>query len=544
MAYVYPNRTDVVSVPSRHEFIDPRTLNFPIYTNPFGVAEPSSLVPIDPVSGFHPNLTYLVQMEQKRSLSLHQYLENEGLVPSKEEELKRRNVIAKLKKIVLSWIKNVAWRHQLPKQQIRLARATILAYGSYGLGVHGSESDIDALCVGPFFATMEDFFDVLRDLLEKNRDISEMHCVKDAKVPLMRFKFDGISVDLPYARLQVSSVPEYVNTLDPFFFWNIDEISWKSLSGVRANRCILQLVPNLENFRALLRCVKFWAKTRGIYGNLRGFLGGVHLAILAALISQRHPNASLASSVSIFFGTYAFWPWPTPVTLLDGMMPPTVDFNDIRPLMPIRLPHSHEYCHSNITRSTFLRIREELLRGHAMSGDIFKSHFDWKNIFEPFPYFERYAKFLKISLSALDHDKLRDWVGWVKSRFRTLILKLEEVCSFCDPYPTENDDFEVGKPTTVFYWGLEFRRSESTDIKSIEEAFVKNLNNGYQDSPGTIKLAILHGYELPNSMQLNTGGRNGSKAYWEISNSSRQRIPLYLRHLPQQSRDHVAADKD
>ena len=37
-----------------------------------------------------------------------------------------------------------------------------------------------------------------------------------------------------------------LNVLNPYFLRNIDETSWKSLSGVRANECILQLVPNVE----------------------------------------------------------------------------------------------------------------------------------------------------------------------------------------------------------------------------------------------------------------------------------------------------------
>lgn len=45
-------------------------------------------------------------------------------------------------------------------------------------------------------------------MLASMTEISDIHCVKDAKVPLMRFKFDGIAVDLPYAQLQVPSVPE------------------------------------------------------------------------------------------------------------------------------------------------------------------------------------------------------------------------------------------------------------------------------------------------------------------------------------------------
>nr|GMC69700.1 nuclear poly(A) polymerase 3 [Ipomoea batatas] len=87
------------------------------------------------------------------------------------------------------------------------------------------QSDIDVLCVVPCFANMV-----------------------DAKVPLMRFKFDGIPVDLPYAQLKVVSIPEVssdaislmaatnVNVFNPFFMRNIDESNWKSLSGIRANR--------------------------------------------------------------------------------------------------------------------------------------------------------------------------------------------------------------------------------------------------------------------------------------------------------------------
>lgn len=45
-------------------------------------------------------------------------------------------------------------------------------------------------------------------MLKSRPEVAEIHCVKDAKVPLMRFKFDGILVDLPYARLNILSVPE------------------------------------------------------------------------------------------------------------------------------------------------------------------------------------------------------------------------------------------------------------------------------------------------------------------------------------------------
>ncbi|KAI8005418.1 Nuclear poly(A) polymerase 3 [Camellia lanceoleosa] len=140
--------------------------------------------------------------------------------------------------------------------------------------VHNSESNIDALCVGPCFATLtEDFFVVLHSMFTSRPEVSEVHCITDAEVPLMRFKLDGISIDLPYAQLKVMSVPEVsvmhvepnlskqfvstvvsvytqgshnVDILNTFFLSDIDETSWRSLSGVHANKCILRHLLSME----------------------------------------------------------------------------------------------------------------------------------------------------------------------------------------------------------------------------------------------------------------------------------------------------------
>lgn len=489
------------------------------------------------------NPAVLIRMDEERSRSLLEFMANEGLVPPSEEEQKREHVIEKLKEIVRAWVKKVAWQRRLPKEQIAAACATVLTYGSYGLGVHGPESDIDALCVGPFFTTMaEDFFIVLRNMLKSIPEVSEIHCVKDAKVPLMRFKFDGISVDLPFAQLKVLHIHENVNLLDPMLLRGIDETSWKSLSGVLVNSCIIQLVPNLENFQSMLRCVKLWAKRRGVYGTLHGFFGGVHLAILAAHICQRNPDASLNLLIASFFKTFAYWPWPTPVMLEDGRFPMTGDCSDTRSLMPIRLPFSpYEYCHSNITRSTFYKIRAEFLRGHAMTKDLIRPDFQWNSLFEPFPYPRKYPRFVKIFLSASDNEELGDWVGWVKSRFRALLLKLEEVQGLCDPNPTEYADPEVEEPNMVFYWGLQPGRA-FIDIEPVEKDFMKNISNGYQGPFGRIELSIVHASELPKNAQFEAGSGTETKACWKILDYNQRRIPVYSQHLPNYLVGYVATD--
>ncbi|KAL6990121.1 Nuclear poly(A) polymerase 3 [Sarracenia purpurea var. burkii] len=531
----YANQNQGVSVPF-HRLVDLPPVN-PYLTfvpgPPIGLMNPSNgpvvqqwvpaNVPVVAPVSFVLTPTFLARLEEARSRSLIQLMEDEGLVPSTEEEVKRRKVIEKLKQVVMEWIKRVARQRWLHEHNITAASATVLTYGSYGLGVHNSQSDIDALCVGPRFATMaEDFFIVLHDMLSSRPDVSEVHCVRDAKVPLMRFKLDGISIDLPYAQLKVMTVPENVDIVNPFFLRDIDETSWRSLSGVHANECILRLLPNMEIFQSLLRCVKLWAKRRGVYGNLLGFFGGVHLAILAAFICQRNSNASLSSLISSFFRTFAFWPWPTPVILQDGMLPIAVSAAEIRSLMPIRLPcRPHEYCHTNITKSTFYKIRAEFLRGHALTMDLLRPDFDWARVFEPFPYTKKYTRFLKICLSASEQDELGEWVGWVKSRFRSLVIKLEEIQGFCDPNPTEYVDVNIAEPNIVFYWGLQPGRSGFLHIKPLKENFVKSISNGYQGSTGKIMLSIVQASQLPKNARFDTESNEGSKAHFE------QLVPIY-----------------
>ncbi|KAL8245005.1 hypothetical protein R6Q59_011263 [Mikania micrantha] len=480
------------------------------------------LIPVQ----FALNPAVVAQIELDRSISLQQFMNDEGLVPSQEEERRRFNVIQKLKEIAIKWIKRVAYLHRLPQNHTRVASATILTYGSYGLGVHNAASDIDALCVGPWFASLtEDFFTVLHDILAKRVGVSDIQCVKDAKVPLMRFKFEGISVDLPYAQLQVTTVPENVDILNPLFLNGIDETSWKSLSGVRANNSILQLVPNVKIFQQLLRCVKLWAKRRGVYGNLFGFFGGVHLAVLTAYVCQRNPNVSLAGLVSIFFKTFASWPWPAPVLLQQGIMMPH-HHSETRSLMPIQLPSSpHEFCHSNVTISTFMKIRTEFSRGYCYTQELLKSQFDWRNLFEPYPYSKIYQQFLKICLSTSNEDYLGDWIGWVKSRFRGLLVKLEEVHVFYDPNPTEYFDTTIKDPNVVFYWGLVPGKNNLLNLDSIQDGFKKNLGMGHKGVTGNITLLVVQSSQLPKNLQ--------NFDTHPMFPSSGQLVPMYANHVPQ-----------
>lgn len=71
----------------------------------------------------------------------------------------------------------------------------------------------------------------------------------------------------------------------------------------------------MRKFQVLLRCIKLWARRRGLHCHLLGFFAGIHLAILAAYVCQRYPNASVNGLFTMFFEIFAHWPWQNPVSL-------------------------------------------------------------------------------------------------------------------------------------------------------------------------------------------------------------------------------------
>lgn len=54
----------------------------------------------------------------------------------------------------------------------------------------------------------EDFFFILHNILDEIEEVTELQPVPDAHVPVMKFKFDGISIDLLYASVSLLVVPD------------------------------------------------------------------------------------------------------------------------------------------------------------------------------------------------------------------------------------------------------------------------------------------------------------------------------------------------
>ncbi|KAK5578775.1 hypothetical protein RB653_008448 [Dictyostelium firmibasis] len=454
--------------------------------------QPTILGVTEPISTAPPS-----SIDYKLSTELENTLISFNLFESPEESRKREEILGKLNQIVREWAKQVSLKKGYPEQTASEVVAKIFTFGSYRLGVHGPGSDIDTLCVGPKHIMRTDFFDDLSDILKVHPEITEFTTVKDAFVPVIKMVFSGIPIDLIYAKLALTAIPEELNDLiDESFLKNIDEKSILSLNGCRVTDQILKLVPNIPNFRMALRCIKLWAIRRGIYSNILGFLGGVSWALLTARICQLYPNSAPSTIIHRFFKVYEIWKWPAPILLCHiqegGILGPKVwnPKRDKAHLMPIITP-AYPSMNStyNVSKSTLQLMKSEFVRGAEITRKIETGECTWKNLLEKCDFFTRYSFYIEIDCYSMNEEDHRKWEGWIESKLRFLISNLESTpkMKFAVPYPKvfANNLHKANNPDqicTSFFMGLSFNFSNTPGAdKSVD------LTKAVTEFTGTIK---------------------------------------------------------
>ncbi|KAL5200505.1 hypothetical protein ABZP36_021708 [Zizania latifolia] len=459
----------------------------------------------DPISLAGP-----VEADLQKTADLKKFLIEAGLYESSEESARREEVLQELDNIVKDWVKQLTSQRGYTDQMIEEANAVLFTFGSYRLGVHGPGADIDTLCVGPSYVNREeDFFIVLHEILSQTNEVTELQPVPDAHVPVMKFKFHGISIDLLYASVSLLVVPPDLDISQGSVLYDIDEVTVRSLNGCRVADQILRLVPNIENFRTTLRCLKYWAKRRGVYSNVTGFLGGVNWALLVARVCQLYPNAVPSMLVSRFFRVFTQWRWPNPVMLCaieeDELGFPVWDprkyHRDRSHHMPIITP-AYPCMNSsyNVSTSTLRVMMEQFQFGNKICQEIDMNKANWSALFEPFQFFEAYKNYLQVDIIAEDDEDLRLWKGWVESRLRQLTLKIERDTYGmlqCHPYPHEYADPSRQCAHCAFFMGLsrkegvKIQEGQQFDIRGTVDEFRLDISMYGYWRPG-MELAVSH----------------------------------------------------
>ncbi|KAL8585161.1 hypothetical protein ACOMHN_013176 [Nucella lapillus] len=365
----------------------------------------------------------------------------EAMIPhdvfESEAELHHRmEVLACINDLVREWIKDVSrTKNNIPESKVNTFGGKVFTFGSYRLGVHTKGADIDTLCVAPRHVERSDFFKSFVELMKGRMEVKELRAVEEAFVPVIKMTYDGIELDMLFARLALPTIPEDIDLRHESHLKNLDEKSVRSLNGCRVTDEILHLVPNKENFRMTLRAIKLWAKKKGVYSNSLGYLGGVSWAMLVARVCQLYPNAAPATLVHRFFLVLSKWDWPTPVLLKpldsenrlgfpvwDARINPADRFH----LMPIITPaYPQQNSTYNVSNSTRSVITEEFREGLDVVTRIYEQREEWSALFEPSNFFHKYKHYIVLRASAEETEHHIEWKGYVESKIRLLVGNLE-----------------------------------------------------------------------------------------------------------------------
>jgi len=385
-----------------------------------------------------------------------------GCFESEEELNHRMDVLSRLNDQVKAWIKETSVAKNMPESMAETVGGKIFAYGSYRLGVHNKGADIDTLCVAPRHILREDYFSTFVEMLRVQDEVTDLRPVPDAFVPVIKFSFDGIDIDLVFARLALKEVDDQQDLSDPMLLRNLDPKCVRSLNGCRVTDEILKQVPNVENFRLTLRCIKLWAKKHGIYSNVMGYLGGVSWAMLVARVCQLYPNAAPSTLLQKFFLVFLKWQWPQPVLLKKPedfglgftVWDPRYNVADRFHVMPIITPaYPQQNSTFNVSNSTLKVMQGEFDSSMKICEDIVGGKLSWDALFEAPNFFSKYRHFIVLEASSSSEEDQLTWEGLVESKVRHLVANLErEAISLAHVWPKSYRSLVEGCDKICCYW--------------------------------------------------------------------------------------------
>ena len=76
------------------------------------------------------------------------------------------------------------------------------------MGISSPQGDLDCVCLFPNYINLaKHFFNDLFMKLRKQKEISDIHKVEHAKVPLLCFKYNQIDFDLSYCKINMPKLP-------------------------------------------------------------------------------------------------------------------------------------------------------------------------------------------------------------------------------------------------------------------------------------------------------------------------------------------------
>lgn len=137
-------------------------------------------------------------------------------------------------------------------------------------------SDVDCVCVVPFCVTNSEFFAHddrgVGAALQLLQNVHSLTIVSNATVPIIKFKYGTVDIDLLLLRLKQGVIPAFFDPLNKF-----NETCCVHPQHIRQYKSVyayLYLYASFPNGRCRLlyetiKFVKEWARARQVYGTIR-----------------------------------------------------------------------------------------------------------------------------------------------------------------------------------------------------------------------------------------------------------------------------------
>ncbi|KAH0788359.1 poly(A) polymerase gamma [Histomonas meleagridis] len=439
------------------------------------------------------------ETDRVTTISLEEFLQDNGSFESDEQKERRSEVLFKLEDLVNQFVREVYVKNSNDISGAQNYYGKLIAFGSFRYDVSSPESDIDSLCIVPQFVKRTDFFTIFYRLLSTNQLVKNLVKIENAYVPIITMQFQGIDVDISFAQLALPNIdPEMDISLldDDNILSNVDAQSMRSLNGVRVSNMIVRLVDDKANFALFLRFIRMWAKKRGVYGNVYGYLGGVNCALLCAFICQRYPTALPSKLVLMFFKDLMSWNWPDPIYINTPAIGPLPSWdnnqgspgkNDKMPIITPAYPAMNSMAKA--TKSTRDRMVHEFKRGYKYTLKVFQEGEEWKCLIQPTHFFVNCRKYVRVQVWASTAEELNKWVQTVEAQIRKLTLALESVrfmnAVYAYPKHFDRQDDEGHEFSSNFFLGLEYciPKEESVERRIDISEYAQKFIDDMYDSP-------------------------------------------------------------
>jgi len=325
---------------------------------------------------------------------------------------RKEKVLKELEQMFNAWVRDCALTEAgLEEVNGRPVEGRLETSGSWRLGIHEKDADIDLVCVAPRYCTLDLFFGRFAQTLAAHEHVTNFQAIPGAFVPIMTFELRNVDIDLLLAVLpHVNTVPKTFDILDDGVLADMEEKSRRSLNGPRDTLTVEKLVrtagtrllnppdgdERYTHFLRTVRVVRLWAKRRCLYSNKMGYLGGVNFNIMTTMVVQMYPRKSPGALLVKFFEVLASWEkdpvpaglddrhagvrWKHPVRLcgeqrgqsarLDDEVYPMGRFGPEKGDMPVVTPSYPAYnSTSNVNPWTLLVMNEELARAASIAKE-------------------------------------------------------------------------------------------------------------------------------------------------------------------------------